>query len=111
MTRKEYLKALFWPVIFFIITSYFLYEDPDNAKWRMVWLISIPNTVLYPFSKAIIEKIALRYTTREYWHSGIWYDTPAKNGVYVTYYAFCFAFAIPMSLIYFASIMLNKKAT
>ncbi|WP_425270682.1 colicin E1 family microcin immunity protein [Pantoea wallisii] len=75
----------------------------------MVWYISIFNTFLYPFSKEMVETIALKYTTREYWHRGIWYDTPAKNPVYATYYIFCYLIAIPASAVYFLMTVFSKK--
>jgi hypothetical protein len=46
-------------------------------------------------AKQCIEQIALRYTRTEDWTTGIWMETPAKNGIYAMYYMLLFTIAIP----------------
>lgn len=110
MNVTEYLKNLLWPVTIFIIISLNFYLDPGDKLWRAIWYISIFNTFLYPFSKKMVEIIALKFTTSDYWHSGIWFDTPAKNPVYAIYYLFCYLIAIPASVIYFIITIIKSKS-
>lgn len=48
----------------------------------------------------MIGIIALKITKEEFWYRGIFKETVGKNGLYVIYYAFCFVFAIPFSLLF-----------
>lgn len=109
MTLTEYQKNLIWPLCIFAMITINLYIDPDDKTWWVVWYMSIFNTFLYPFSKKMVETIALKFTTKEHWHRGIWYDTPAKNPVYAIYYLFCYFIAIPASAAYLFLKRYNKK--
>lgn len=99
MTKNYYLKNLFWGLLFFCMFLYSWY--PDKEKMIIATLFSLPSSLLYPYAKKLIENIALRYTTREFWSKGLFIETPAKSGAYAIFYMFCFIFALPLGGIYF----------
>ncbi|MFT4274707.1 MAG: colicin E1 family microcin immunity protein [Pantoea sp.] len=110
MSKTEYFKNLLWPVFIFSLISVNLSREPESLVWQIIWGVSVFNTFLYPFSKYAIERFALRFTSREYWHSGMWLDTPAKNPLYALYFILCFAVAIPVCIIYFLVNLTGKNA-
>ncbi|MBW7982893.1 colicin E1 family microcin immunity protein [Enterobacillus tribolii] len=57
--------------------------------------------LLFPFACFGVEKIALNFTSKKFWTTGFFIDTPGKNGLWTLFYLFCFTFAIPLGGIYF----------
>ncbi|WP_431224244.1 colicin E1 family microcin immunity protein [Serratia sp. L9] len=60
-----------------------------------MYLIFGLSAVLFPFAKCLIETLALKYTTREFWSRGLFVETAAKNGLYALYHMACFVVSIP----------------
>ncbi len=58
----------------------------------------------------IIEKTALRFTTPEFWTTGLLTESPGKNGLYVIFYLVCMALATPVVAIYLFYSALKKVA-
>lgn len=103
MKIDYYLKNLMWGILFFGLSVY-NYDWGSSVtiapKLILHPIVSGINTLLFPFSKRLIENIALHYTTKEFWSRGLFMETSGKNGVYAVFYLFCFFFAIPLGLIY-----------
>ncbi|MFC3395741.1 colicin E1 family microcin immunity protein [Brenneria rubrifaciens] len=81
--------------------------DPDLLCH--VTILSTLSALLFPFGINVIEKAALRFTSREFWRRGLFIETIGKNGLYVIYYGFCFFLAIPLSVIYFFCLITKKN--
>ena len=96
-----YMKNIIWGLLFFLFMTvpwndYGYAISTDDP----LYIIILINAFLYPFAKYAIESFVLRYTTQEYWHSGIWKYPSAKNGFVALFYMFCFAVAFPVGLPY-----------
>ncbi|AFJ55326.1 colicin immunity family protein [Pseudomonas fluorescens A506] len=72
--------------------------------------LGICSTFLFPFSRMIIEKTALRFTTREFWTTGLFTESPGKNGLYAIFYVAGTILAIPIFCIYSIYMALKKVA-
>ncbi|MEW7000031.1 hypothetical protein M5585_02410 [Serratia ureilytica] len=73
-------------------------------------ILSILSFYCIPVLKGI-ETFALRFTSEEFWHRGLFADTIGKNGVLILYYAFCYVMAVPLGALYLLALFLrNKKA-
>ncbi|UDN38098.1 colicin E1 immunity protein [Proteus sp. NMG38-2] len=74
-------------------------------------LLSIPSAIFFPFSKMITEKFVLKYTTKKFWNTGLFINTPAKHGGIALYHLLCFIFSIPFSAIYLALHFIKNRTT
>lgn len=106
MTKSLYFKNIIIGVIIFLIISIVFMKDHDSLRLKLFWVFSLVNTFFFPIAKMSVEKIALKFTTKDFWHRGILADDIGKNGIYAIYWLFCFIFAIPLSII---SIFLKTK--
>lgn len=100
MTFKYYFINIGWGVFFALISFYFWYEKPDEANNLEILIVSIISLLFYPLSKKLIEDIALKFSTREFWNQGFFMETCGKSGAYAMYYLFCFVFAIPLGIVF-----------
>lgn len=111
MTLKEYLKGLFFGVLY-ITPSYILWrENADDPLIRLFVFSSIVSAFLFPLSKYAVEKFALFFTRVDFWKRVFFIDTPAKSGLLVIYYGLCFAVAIPVGTAYLIYSIFKEKAT
>ncbi|HHL2560735.1 TPA: colicin E1 family microcin immunity protein [Yersinia enterocolitica] len=110
MNRKYYINNIIWGVFFLCV---FLWQSNIWLENNLIlaWTLLIINTLLYPLSKKPIERIALLYTTKEFWHRGIFTETAGKSGLYAMYYMFCFIFSIPFGISYLIYLNLKKSPT
>lgn len=106
MTKSFYFRNITIGIILFIIISIILMKNHESLRLQLFWVFSLVNTFLYPVAKMAVEKIALKFTTKGFWHRGILKDDIGKNGIYAIYWLFCFVFATPLSIIY---LFLNYK--
>lgn len=92
MSKQYYFQNIFFGLFLGCFSFYeFFNSGIDN---EFIWLIFISiNTVLYPFSKNLVEKTVLKYTSKDFWNRGFFMDTPAKLGLLAIYQVFCFVFA------------------
>ncbi|WP_222618805.1 colicin E1 immunity protein [Serratia sp. JUb9] len=110
MGKKYYFKNLLnglTTAIMLIIAMYFYPSFP--MSYAVPVLLSC--ALLMPFSKKMIEDIALRYTSEEFWNTGIFKDDIGKNGLYAMFYLLCFILAIPLGLIYILVSFSKKNPT
>jgi len=111
MTLKDYLRHFIWGAVLFGIIVYTLWDKPRTETIEGLYLLAACCMLLFPFAKQCIEQIALRYTRTEDWTSGIWIETPAKNGIYAMYYMLLFTIAIPLGAGYVIYLAVSKKTT
>ena len=111
MTLKYWLKSSLYGGLCFAITIYLLLERPQTALVQQLMVLALFSFLLFPFAKSAVERVVLRYTTREDWMTGMFIETPMKSGLYAMYYLALFAVSIPLGLIYLIFLALTKKAT
>ena len=112
MYIKYFVKNLIISVGIFILffTNWFggkAFIESTNPIFLTLGVFSI---LLFPFSRMIIEKTALRFTTPEFWTTGFFTESPGKNGLYAIFYVACTILAIPIFAIYLIYIAFKKVA-
>lgn len=112
MTKSYYLKNIFWGFFFFVGVLVPWYQHPDNNILQLCLIMAFFSLFLYPYSKLAIEQTALRFTNKDFWHTGLFLsETPGKNGIYVLYYGLCFLLAFPVGIGFLIYMSIFKKAT
>lgn len=106
MEKSYYLKNLIIGLVMFSICAFVLKADDDAV---ISFLVIGVNAFLFPFAKRAIEDIVFRYTRKDFWGSGP-LRTGAANGGYALLYGVYFALAIPLSVLFFIKVYINKKA-
>ncbi|MDI9221011.1 colicin E1 family microcin immunity protein [Pantoea sp. EA-12] len=98
MQKKYYIKN--FPKGFIILSAYtyFWYNAEDCARLDWVLLYFIIGCFLFPYSKLAIEKIALRYTSEEFWNTGFFANDIGKSGIIAIYWLLAYVMS-PISLI------------
>jgi hypothetical protein len=111
MTLKDYLNSFIPGFIMFGVMLYTLWDKPLTTLIQILYLLAVFCLLMFPFAKQCIERIALRYTRPEDWTTGVWVETPAKNGIYAMYYMLLFAIAIPLGAGYLIYLAINRKTS
>lgn len=108
MDKKYYINNVGWGVFFLCV---FLWQSNIwlESNITLAWVILTTSTLLYPFSKRLIERIALLCTTKKFWHKGFFSEDIGKNGLYAIYYTFCFIFSIPLGTLYIILLSVKKS--
>lgn len=75
------------------------YKNPDDPISQLWMAFAIASCIAFPFARFAVESIALKFTEESFWHRGFFKDDIGKNGLVAIYWAFCFLFAIPLSLV------------
>ncbi|CAI1546938.1 Colicin E1 (microcin) immunity protein [Serratia quinivorans] len=107
MTKAFYLKYLVYGSLWGCLAAYIYYSGFNHGHSIGMYLMFGLSAVLFPLAKCLIETLALKYTTREFWTRGLLVETPAKNGLYAMYHMVCFIFSIPLGIVY---LLINKNA-
>lgn len=110
MTKKYYINNMFLGYFMMFVMIYLNYNDHTIESLLML-ILSIPSAIFFPFSKMITEKFVLKYTTKKFWNTGLFINTPAKHGGIALYHLFCFIFSIPFSAIYIALHFIKNRIT
>jgi len=84
-------------------TTLWLNSNKSNESFIYL-LISIINAALYPFAHYAIKTIALKFAPEEFWNKDI-FTSPTGGSLSAILYVFCFALAIPLSIVYFLNIL------
>ncbi|QDI46066.1 hypothetical protein FG173_02735 [Serratia marcescens] len=101
MTLKYYLKHILWGLVITAVAYYAWSKNPEDSRLTLILSLSVASCVLYPFAKFAIEKTALRYSHKKFWQHDFFVSS-VGGSIEVVYELFCFAFAIPVSVIYFS---------
>jgi len=109
---KYYFQNLIVSVGVFILffTNWFGGEAFVERTNPIFLTLGVCSAFLFPFSRMIIEKTALRFTTREFWSTGLFTESPGKNGLYAIFYVVCTILAVPIFGIYLIYMALKKVA-
>ncbi|WP_371916687.1 colicin E1 family microcin immunity protein [Pseudomonas sp. QC2] len=109
---KYYFRNLIISVGIFILffTNWFGGETFVERTNPIFLTLGVCSTFLFPFSRMIIEKTALRFTTPEFWTTGLFTESPGKNGLYAIFYVVCTILAVPICGIYLMYMALKKVA-
>ncbi|EOA4363570.1 TPA: colicin E1 family microcin immunity protein [Proteus mirabilis] len=109
MTKKYYINNMFWGWFIGILLIYScLDNDIREYKWLSLFIISIIGIGLYPLAKFAVESFFLTFTTKEFWNTGWFIDTPGKKGILALYSITIFIFAIPISILYIIAILAKR---
>lgn len=79
-------------------TTLWLNSNKSNESFVYL-LISIINAALYPFAHYAIKKIALKFASEEFWNKDF-FTSPIGGSLSAVLYVFCFALAIPLSIVF-----------
>lgn len=104
------MKSLFFGAVAFIITAYSCVLNPHGERNVFILFFAVINSVLFPYAKITVEKIALKYTDKEFWHKGFFKDDVGKNGLVAIFWIFCYIFSLPLSILWFFIKEKNKYA-
>ncbi|MBC3373705.1 hypothetical protein HU762_07090 [Pseudomonas sp. SWRI92] len=98
MNKKYYFNNLLISLSLLVLgLSVWFYKEPVYETANPRYLIAgFCSAFLFPFSRKLIENTCLRFTTREFWTTGLLTESPGKNGLYVIYFFICMATAIPL---------------
>lgn len=99
MTARYYFKKLATAFICLVAVYLEWEKSPQSLKMQYLLLYSIFSCPLYPYTLYALEKIALKFTTKQFWHTGFFNDDVGKNGIVAIYCVFCFIFSIPLLII------------
>lgn len=111
MNKKYYIQNMCWGWIMGGIVLYLV--RGDDVKYKMLFfIVSIFGIVLYPLAKWCVEWFFLKFTTRDFWNSGFFMDTPGKAGGVAIYEGSVFILSIPITIIFIITVitkmLLNK---
>lgn len=97
MTRKYYIHNMFWGYFMAACILYGSYgdNDPKIIALRMFGLVS---AILFPFSRYLIESVALKYTEKSFWETGVFRDGVPKTYLISMYNIMCFFISIPLGI-------------
>ncbi|AEN65112.1 Colicin E1 (microcin) immunity protein [Enterobacter soli] len=111
MTLKYYLGNLCWGLVVFGIIAFGWHDELQTTTMKIFMVLAMLSGLIFPFAKKAIERIALKYSTREQWTTGFYTETPMKNGLYAFYFMLIFVVAIPVGVIYLLYLAISKKCT
>jgi hypothetical protein len=109
--KKYYLKniviSLFYAAIGAAVWSYNNeFSSRENIFFFVFLMSSIP---LFPLARWLVESVALKFSRKEFWMTGIFKDDIGKNGIYALYYFFIMVMAIPLGLVKLICITVKKR--
>ncbi|QHA97116.1 colicin immunity protein [Pseudomonas sp. J380] len=112
MSLKYYFQNFIISAGIFILffTDWFGGEAFVERTNPIFLTLGVCSAFLFPFSRMIIEKTALRFTTREFWTTGLFTESPGKNGLYAIFYVACTILAVPIFCMYLIYMALKKVA-
>lgn len=107
MTKKYYFYNMFWGYFMSACIFYFSYGDHE-PKIIALQIFGLASAILFPFSRYLIERVALVYTKKEFWETGFFKDGVPKTYLMTLYYIFIFMTSIPLGI--FSVFIETKKA-
>ncbi|HGM5489436.1 TPA: colicin E1 family microcin immunity protein [Serratia fonticola] len=99
MTWSYYLKNIFWGLFYTSAVCSAWYKNPESERLTVILTLSGISCFLFPFSKKLIEIIALKYSTKEFWQQDFFVSS-VGGSVQVIYDLFCLVFAVPLAILY-----------
>ncbi|OBU13491.1 colicin E1 family microcin immunity protein [Morganella psychrotolerans] len=110
MTKKYYIENMCWGWVYACMFFYLCWND--DFKYRESFLfISTIGVFLYPVAKWSVEYFFLKFTTRKFWNSGFFIDTPGKMGLLAIYGCSVFLLSIPIVTIAIIVLIIKRLLT
>lgn len=109
MNKKYYIKNILWGVTLLVMDAIISLDDIKSGNNLTFHAYLFISALLCPFSKFLIESVALKYTEREFWNRGLFIDTPAKMGLIALYEFIIIIIAIPLFIIYLILTIVRKE--
>ncbi len=97
MTRKYYVNNMFWGYFMAVCVFYFSFGDHET-KMIYLQIISALSAILFPFARYLIQKIAFKYTEKNFWETGVFRDGVPKTYLLTMYNILCFFISIPLGI-------------
>lgn len=107
--KKYYINNIPNCISLFAAWWFALWMTMDDESYFIYLLFVLISLSLFPLSKLLIESVALKYTTREFWNRGFFLDTSGKTGLLAAYNLLCLAVAIPLGVMYIVYIRMKKE--
>jgi len=98
ITIKYYVHNMLWGYFMAAWVFYFCYGDHD-PRIIALQILSLVSAILFPFSKFLIANIALKYTKKSFWETGLFKDGVPKTYLMTLYIIFIYAISIPVGVI------------
>lgn len=112
MSTKYYITKILWGSIMWVVVFYntlYSHEWVElSDREKIVFILSSISLILFPISYNVIERAGMKYLPTFWENQCVNEQTPSKF-FSVIIPILCFAFAIPLSLLY-PLISNNKKA-
>jgi uncharacterized membrane protein len=111
MDRTYYFKNLLISLALLAISIFTWFHNNTSSRQENLYflLIMITSTVLFPFSKRLIERFFLSFTSPAFWTRGLLIENPGKNGLYAIFWILCIASAIPLGGAYLIYLTIYKS--
>ena len=107
MNKQYYIQNMCWGWVMGGFLLYLSWNDKfkyETALFIMVFF----GFILYPLAKWAVEYFFLKFTTREFWNSGLFIDTPGKMGILAMYYGTVFLLSIPITFIFIMTVFIKR---
>ncbi|NNB42282.1 colicin E1 family microcin immunity protein [Pseudomonas chlororaphis] len=101
MDKKYFIKHLLKGCLYLVavcIAWYVIGDEDLNEPWLLVFMIL--STLLYPFSRYLLQESAYRVTNREFWKKGFFIEDVNSPRINALFSFFCMVFAIPLGASY-----------
>lgn len=107
--KKYYINNIPNCIVLFIVYWVVWWREIGNGYYFIYLFIMLISLSLFPMAKLLIESIALKYTTREFWNRGFFLDSPGRMSIIMVYDWICFAVAIPLGVICIIYFRMKKE--
>ena len=107
VTKQYYIQNMCWG---WVISFWLLYLSwGDDFKYKTALLVIIFfGFIFYPFTKWCVECFFLTFTTRKFWNSVFFIDTPGKMGLLAIYSCSTFLLSIPIIIIFILTHIIKR---
>lgn len=96
---KYFLKSLI-PSFIILAVFYLGWKDNQgNARMFYAFIGCIINSITFPFSMKIIQKMFVRFTGEEFWQKDF-FTNPVGGSLTAIFELFCFVISVPVVAIY-----------
>ncbi|PKE28468.1 hypothetical protein CWS43_20755 [Rahnella sp. AA] len=109
MDKKFYFKN-FFICLFYLGVAVTIFVSQTGAT-PFLFAYTIIISAMFPLARKALETLVLKVSSEEFWTTGFFQPSSAKNTLWVIYYAVIIVLVVPLSLIYVILYFSTKKAT
>lgn len=109
MDKKFYFINFFTCLFYLgVAVTIFVYQ---TGATPFLFAYTIMISAMFPLARKALETLVLKVSSEEFWTTGFFQPSSAKNTLWVFYYAVIIVLVVPLSLIYIILYFNTKKAT